>query len=218
MEEEENLPCIVSTTQCFDPEDVRKSRCQSPSGRNTRCQSPSSRNARLVDDLLGQLIFSFSDEQKENEDEPLSIAEKLRRRIFNMVKIRKGLTVDSRAADHVMPVWWLIMFVVLESIGAIRGVHYVAADGTRIPNVGQRFMTIDGPWTEIMFQLAVISKPLVSVSKLNESGCRVIFDKDRSYILPKKTKKVINMRKERRVFLIVAYVAKKPSQGFKGQR
>jgi hypothetical protein len=173
---------------------------------------------------LDRLILSFGDEQQkqhENEDQPLSIAEKLRKKIAGMVKIRKGLTVDSGAADHVMPVGWLIMFIVLKSIGSIKGVHYVAADGTRIANVGQqliRFMTIDGTWTEIMFQLAAIHKPLISVSKLNETGYKVVFDEDKSYILHKKTKKVIHMRKERGVFVIDAYVAKNPSQGFKGQR
>ena len=126
--------------------------------------------------FLDQYILSFGDEQKqedESEDRPLSLAERLRKKISSMVKIRKGLTVDSGAADHVMPVGWLIMFIVLKSIGSIRGVHYVAADGTRIANVGQqliRFMTIDGTWTEIMFQLAAIHKPLISVSKLNETG------------------------------------------------
>ena len=113
-------------------------------------------------DLWEEFILSFGDDEKEDEDKPLSLAEKLRKKLSNMVKIRKGLTVDSGAADHVMPVGWLIMFVVLKSIGAIRGVHYVAADGTRIANVGQqliRFMTIDGTWTEIMFQLAAIHKP-----------------------------------------------------------
>ena len=97
----------------------------------------------------------------------------------------------------------------------------MAADGTRIPNVGQqliRFMTIDGTWTEIMFQLAAINKPLVSVSKLNESGYRVIFDDEKCCIIHKKTLKVIHMRKERAVFVIDAYVAKKPGQALKGQR
>ena len=46
----------------------------------------------------------------------------------------------------------------------------------------------------------------------------MIFDEDKSYILHKKTKRVIHMRKERGVFVIDAYVAKNPSQGFKGQR
>ena len=176
------------------------------------------------DETIGfwdQLIISFSDDPKENDDEPLSLTEKLRKKISSMTKIRKGLTFESGAADHVMPAGWLTMFVVLKSIGAKRGVHYVAADGTRIANVGQqliRFMTIDGTWTEIMFQLAAIHKPSVSVSKLNESGYRVIFDEDRSYIFHKKTKKVIHMQKERGVFVIDNFAAKKPSQGFNGQR
>ena len=55
---------------------------------------------------------------------------------MGMVKVRKSLTVDSGAADHVMPIGWLLMFLAVKSFGSIRGLHYVAADGTRIPNVG----------------------------------------------------------------------------------
>ena len=105
-------------------------------------------------ELWDQLILSFGNEQKESEDEPLSLAERLRKKLSNMTKIRKGLTADSGAADHVMPVGGLIMSIVLKSLGAMRGVHYVAAEGTRIANVGQQlkiFMTIDCTWTEIMF-------------------------------------------------------------------
>ena len=79
-------------------------------------------------------------------------------------------------------------------------------------------MTVDGLWAEILFQLAAIHKPLVSVSKLNKSGYKVVFDDDRSYILHKKTNKVIHMRKERCVFIVDAYAPKNPEQGFKGQR
>ena len=98
---------------------------------------------------------------------------------MNMVKIKKGLTVDSGAADHVMPIGWLLMFLVVKSLGMLRGLHYVAADGTRIPNAGQqlvKFMTLDGTWTELLFQIAAINKPLVSVSKLNEAGYKVVID------------------------------------------
>ena len=95
------------------------------------------------------------------------------------------------------------------------------ADGTRIPNVGQqlvKFMTLDSTWSEIMFQLAAMNEPLVSVSKFNESGYKVVFDEDDSFILHKRTKKIIEMRKEKGVFLIDAYVLKSPEQGFKRQR
>ena len=179
--------------------------------------------SETANDLWDELILSFSDDQKDNEGEPLSLEQKLRNKIAGMTKIRKGLTVDSGAADHVMPVGWLIWIMVMKSVGSLCGLHYVAADGARIPNVGQqlvRFMTIDGTWAEIMFQIAAINKPLVSVSKLIEDGHRVIFDEDNSYILRRKTKKIIKMRKERGVFVIDAYVAKskKPETGFKGSR
>ena len=171
--------------------------------------------------LMDRFILGFGDEESENPDEELSLAQRLRAKISKMVKIRKGLTVDSGAADHVMPIGWLIMFLVVKSVGSIRGLHYVAADGTRIPNKGQqliKFMTMDGVWVDIIFQIAAIHKPLVSVSKLNESGYKVVFDDDRSYIIHKKTRKVINMRKERGVFIIDAFVPKSPEQGFKGRR
>ena len=67
-------------------------------------------------DLWDQFILSFGDDKKESEDEPLSLAEKVRKKLSNVIKIRKGLTVDSGAADHAMPVGWLIMFVVLKEV------------------------------------------------------------------------------------------------------
>ena len=60
----------------------------------------------------------------------------------------------------------------------------------------------------LLFQLAAINKPLVSVSKLIEDGYQVIFDEAGSYILNKKTKKVVRMRKQKGVFVIDCYVTK----------
>jgi hypothetical protein len=153
------------------------------------------------DPMMDIILSAFGNESGDDgTEQSLSIAQKVKRKLMNMIKIKKGLTVDSGAADHVMPIGWLLMFLVVKSIGSIRGLHYVAADGTRIPNVGQqlvKFMTLDGTWTELMFQIAAINKPLVSVSKLNEAGYKVVFDENNSYIMHKKTKRVIKMKKER---------------------
>ena len=153
-----------------------------------------------------------------DEDKGTNIAQKIKRRLLNMMKVKRGLTVDSGAADHVMPMGWLpvFLFAIMQSIGSRSGLHYVAADGTRIPNMGQqlvRFMTLDGQWVELMFQVAAINKPLASVSKLTEQGYRVVFD-DESYIYHKKSKQVIKMRKERGVYVVDAYVPKKADSGF----
>ena len=158
-----------------------------------------------------EFLLAFGETTPKTDDADLSLAQKLSKKLMNMVRIRKGLTVDSGAADHVMPIGWLVMFIVMASIGSKKGLHYVAADGTRIPNLGQqmiRFMTLDGTWCEWVFQVAGIHKPLVSVSKLIEAGYRVVFDEDNSYIIHKKSKQIIKMRKERGVFVVDAYVTR----------
>ena len=139
--------------------------------------------------------------------------QRIKRKIAGMSRIRRGLTVDSGAADHVIPAGWFIGMLIVKSIGLIRGLMYVAANGAKIPNQGQTvvdFMSGEGTWAKLIFQIAAINKPLVSVSKLVEDGYRVIFDDDESYILQKKTGNIITMRKEQGVFVIDTYVMKKP--------
>ena len=55
---------------------------------------------------------------------------KLRKRLQGMVQIKKGLTIDSGAADHVMPLGWLIWILVVLSAGSLKCLHYVAASGS----------------------------------------------------------------------------------------
>ena len=97
----------------------------------------------------------------------------------------------------------------------------MAADGTRIPNFGQQllqFMALDETWTELLFQIAAINKPLVNVSKFNDAAYKVVFDENNSYIVNKKTKRVTSMKKEKGVFVIDAYVPKNPGSGFSRPR
>ena len=150
---------------------------------------------------------------------PQSLAEKLKEKLKSMVKIRRGLTVDSGAADHVMPISWLTWIVMTMSLGALRGLHYVSASGGRLPNLGERtveFLTEEGTWASIIFQIAGINKPLLSVSKLISDGWRVVFDDDDCSMTHKVSKKHIKIKRERGVFVIDAYV-NNPDQVFTRQ-
>ena len=126
-----------------------------------------------------------------------------------MIRVRKGFTVDSGAADHVMPLGWLAWLIVTASLGSIRGVNFISANGARIPNKGEqkvRFLTPEGTWASWIFQVAGINKPLVSVSKLIADGWTVIFDIERSYLLHKATGHTIDVKCERGIFTIDAFV------------
>ena len=135
--------------------------------------------------------------------------------LSSMFAIPRGLTVDSGAADHVIPSGWLKCLEILESIGSRMGVTYVAASGTRTPNQGEQrvgFMTREGSWMEIVFQVARVNKPLLSVSKLIDSEMRVVFDKSGSYIYNKVTGDIVRIKRERGVFVLEAFTKDDPAK------
>ena len=66
-----------------------------------------------------------------------------------------------------------------------RGVVYEVADGTQIPNEGEkRFtaMTEEGVEKKMILQVAGVNQGLLSVSKVVAAGNRVVFDPQGSYI------------------------------------
>ena len=133
-----------------------------------------------------------------------------------MIRVRKGFTIDSGAADHVMPLGWLAWIVVTASLGSIGGVNFISANGAKIPNKGEQkvpSMTPEGTWATWIFQVAGINKPLVSVSKLIKDGWRVTFDEERSYLLHKVTGHTIDLKCERGVFTVEAFVEPAASKG-----
>eukprot|EP00973_Karenia_brevis_P041934 5804511-Karenia_brevis.AAC.1 len=59
------------------------------------------------------------------------------------------------------------------------GVNYRAADGSKIPNLGERAVsgiTQEGVHTKMKFQVCPVTKALGSVSKMTKAGHRVVFD------------------------------------------
>ena len=69
-----------------------------------------------------------------------------------------------------------------------------------------RFLTKDGTWASLLFQVAGINKPLVSVSRLIDKGWKVVFDIEGSYLLHKASKRTIMMDRTRALLTVEAYV------------
>ena len=132
------------------------------------------------------------------------------------MRMARGITVDSGAADNVMPRRMMRKGMRIRPSEASRaGVHYVAANGSRIPNEGEtnlKFEDKDGVKHSWLFQVAEVNKVLASVSSMVDSGHRVVFDKDEvtgmdlSFIICKKTGSSVKMKRERNVWIIDAFV------------
>lgn len=133
------------------------------------------------------------------------------------MKMVRGITVDTGAADNVMARRMVRGKgnKIRPSAASRRGVHYVSACATRIPNEGEADVTFSTAeeqelcWT---FQIAEVNKVLASVSYLVDRRHRVTFDKDDetgediSTILNKATGDVIKMRRINNVWVIDAFV------------
>ena len=137
-------------------------------------------------------------------------------RKIGRMRMSRGMTVDSGAADNVMPRKMIRKRNRIRASAASRaGVYYVSASDDRIPNEGEvdfPFETKDGTAHEWTFQVADVNKVLAAVSAMVDAGYRVTFDKDMktgidiSFIYHKETGKVIKMRRDRNVWVIDTYV------------
>ena len=133
------------------------------------------------------------------------------------MRMGRGITVDSGAADNVMPRRMVRgkFNKIRPSPGQKAGVRYLAANNARIANEGEaefNFQTAEGDDEAWVFQIAAVNKVLCAVSYLMDHGMRVIFDKDEktgvdtSHVMNKKTGKSIKMIRSRNVWTIEAFI------------
>ncbi len=131
------------------------------------------------------------------------------------VRLKRGITVDSGSHHNVMPRRMVKRSRIRPSEGSKRGLHYVAANKGRIPNEGEtdfKFETEEGELEDWTFQIAEVNKALASIADRVDHGYRVTFDKDEktgrdaSYMLHKKSKKIIKMTRHGNVWRVEAIV------------
>ena len=98
----------------------------------------------------------------------------------NVKWVKVESVVDSGASAPVAPPTMLPHVKVEPSEGSKRGQKFTSASKHKLKNLGQqRIMACseEGDEMEVLFQIADVSKPLVSVSAICERGNRVIFGK-----------------------------------------
>jgi len=114
-------------------------------------------------------------------------------------------TVDSAAAETVCPP---NMMPMVKSIPGKDERYYVAANGARIKDLGEKqveFKTSEGYDRKVKFRVANVTKPLISVGRITEAGDDVVFKGPNPHIKCKNGR-VINMRKERGVFVLDMWI------------
>ena len=124
-----------------------------------------------------------------------------------------GITIDSGAAESVMPLEACKNYPVEEGPQKRMGVFYVAANGEELDNEGERriaFATEHGGSRSMTFQVTNVNKVLGSVSHLCAMGQQVVFNPrhhpDGSYIRDLTTETITPLRQENGVYKLDAWV------------
>ena len=97
----------------------------------------------------------------------------------NIRKRAIRVAMDSGAGDHVASPEDVEGFAIVESANSKAGRNFVAANGGKIINHGQATVhgrTPKGRRVASTFQVAQVTRPLYSVSKLCDAGYKVAFD------------------------------------------
>ena len=107
---------------------------------------------------------------------------------MNLKEVGRGrITIDSGAAESVLPKNLLPHEPIEEGEAKRRGVKYVAANGGKLENMGEKKVKVkragSNAANSITFQVTDVSKPLASVSRILDKGNAVIFSRSGSYIL-----------------------------------
>ena len=94
----------------------------------------------------------------------------------NMVRVKAAL--DSGALDPVAPPTMAPGVAIKDSNGSRTGQHYGSASGHRIPNLGEQHITgvvPSGAERAMTFQVAEVTRPLLSVGRICDKGNVVTF-------------------------------------------
>ena len=124
-----------------------------------------------------------------------------------------GITIDSGAAESVMPTEMCPNYPQIEGPQKQMGVYYVAANGDEMHNEGEKQLqltTAEGAHRGMTFQLTNVNKVLGSVSRLCQAGQSVVFNPpghpDGSYIVDLHSGTTTPLREENGVYKLDAWV------------
>ena len=130
--------------------------------------------------------------------------------------IEIDVTVDSGASETVMSQETLDGVIdITEGPAFRRGTQYVVADGTEIPNLGERKflgLTVEGGQCGVTAQVCAVEKTLMSVSKIAAQGNRVVFDDDGSYIENKASGERTWMSQVQGLYMLKMWVSRKSTK------
>ena len=106
------------------------------------------------------------------------------------IDVEFEVALDSGCTDNVCHQGDVPGYLIEASAGSRCGQGFLVGNGERVPNTGQAHLSLqtDGEVKNAIkttFQIAKVSRPLMSVGRLCDVGLKVVFDESRARVLDK---------------------------------
>ena len=128
------------------------------------------------------------------------------------------MAVDSRASESVVSEDMLTRVTTVEGYAQKKGVQYEVADGTLMPNLGEKkFVAVsDGGVTRQMkAQGCEVNKALLSVHRVVQAGNRVVFSASGSFVQDEQIGETMELVEKGGMYMLRLWVK---AQGFRRAR
>ena len=129
--------------------------------------------------------------------------------------------MDSGSAVSVAPPNVAPWVQMTESEGSRTGVEYTAADGGKIPNLGQQVLEVtteEGMPATVTYQVAEVTRPLSAVSAICDAGNVVTFTRTGGCITNETSGQQTMFRRENNVYVMGMWMLKPPDGGLAAGR
>jgi len=123
-----------------------------------------------------------------------------------------SVLIDSGSTETVTSSDTLAGYEMVSTDWSESGKGYSAANGTDIPNLGEKVVqgqAANGMWCTMRFQICNVTKPLGSVSRICQAGSRVVFGppEEGSYIEHVTTRKKTWLRQCKGLYYLDMWIA-----------
>ena len=109
------------------------------------------------------------------------------------------VALDSGSTDNVCGKVDIPGYCIVASPGSKAGQGFIVGNGARVPNDGQSVLSLqtDGCLNTVSstFQVAAVSRPLMSVGRLADAGLDVVFKKDKADVMNQEGKVVLSFER-----------------------
>ena len=136
------------------------------------------------------------------------------------VWVRIESVMDSGASAPVAPPTMAPNVPIRASEGSKRGQKYTSASKHKLPNLGEQLLnavTEAGEETNVLFQIADVSRPLVSVSAICEMGNRVIFGRSGGVVQNLRTGRETPFHRKNGIYVLGMWLKNAEETGFPGR-